>query len=64
MPKYGCNRPVAPVWPEPRGQHVQDGWNDDGTRRVVWLPSKITDEDCHHFERLTDTDCAGCWQCK
>lgn len=55
--RYGCHDRT----PTPQTiDHVQSGWHDDGTRRLVaivsnWLPIK-----CGHIMRLTDPACTDC----
>lgn len=65
MTRYGCHS--YNVGPGPRGAStticVQDGWNYNGTRRMIavtkdWLPMK-----CGHIEQAglgPDPLCAGC----
>lgn len=41
---------------------VQDGWNEDGTRKVIQIPFKMT-RDCQYtFTELGQKDhgCVGC----
>ncbi|WP_288081853.1 hypothetical protein [Pseudomonas sp.] len=53
--RYGChNRP-----PFRDTVCVQDGWNDDGTRRVVEIPFRMSRE-CRYDRSLSDSACAGC----
>lgn len=59
---YGCHS--SRLGDIPRGRTVQyvaqDGWTEDGRRRMVhyatdWLPMT-----CGHSERSNDTACRGC----
>jgi len=41
---------------------VQDGWNENGTRKMITIPVKFT-TDCQYDLKLTDGQCDGCcWQ--
>jgi len=52
---YGChNRPHLRATLE-----VQNGWNSNGTRRMVTVAVRSTPE-CQYDLRHTDARCAGC----
>lgn len=41
---------------------VQDGWTEDGRRRMVTIPARNS-KSCHFDLRETDPGCQGCkWQ--
>lgn len=55
MKKFGChNRDHLRQTVE-----VQDGWNANGTRRMVTVPVRST-PDCQYDQRQVDARCAGC----
>lgn len=38
---------------------VQDGWNPNGTRRMITVPVR-SNPDCQYDRSSTDKRCAGC----
>lgn len=57
--RYGCHNTVRT---DDKIVMVQDGWNDDGTRRMVesvWEPLKRIK--CGHLDRSTDSACQDCF---
>jgi len=46
------------------GREVQDGWHRDGTRRIVWLPHRMTTHCVQHEDmgagKHFGWDCSGC----
>lgn len=55
---YGCNnhepRPAAQVI------EVQDGWTEDGRRKMTRITSKWQPVVCGHNFREVDLACSGC----
>jgi len=52
---YGChNRPHLRATLE-----VQDGWNDNWTRRMITIPVRSS-TDCQYDLRAVDKKCGGC----
>ena len=55
MTVYGChNRAHLRAFFD-----VQDGWNDNGTRRMVTVPIR-SNPDCQYDNKATDKKCLGC----
>ena len=57
--RSGCIKSPRPRYKTP-AYMVQDGWNEDGTRRMIqhkthWLPMN-----CGHSYSATDPSCRGC----
>lgn len=57
-PAYGCkNRPPVD---DLQFIQVQDGYNDDGTRRMIDHLPEWKRIPCGHTERAQDSRCSGC----
>lgn len=54
--KYGCNR--EPSWPETT--LMQNGWTDDGRRKMIPIATRPTDPTCHYANKKDDKRCEGC----
>lgn len=61
--RYGCHSDT--LGPIPRGRRgipavAQDGWTEDGRRRMVDYTADWIEMPCGHTTRATDDACAGC----
>lgn len=60
-----CRNKPAPDELNQKTLYVQDGWNDDGTRRMVKAPATRWEPSvpCGFLESADDSECDGCvWQ--
>lgn len=57
-PRYGCHN----RGPLRECAQVQDGWTEDGRRRMVTIPTIPSTAHCGHdpVSRAADPKCAGC----
>ena len=53
--RYGCHNRVAFL----DRVEMQDGWNVEGTRKVVAVPFRMSGE-CRYDRSLSDSACFGC----
>lgn len=53
--RYGCHNRA----PYRETSVVQDGWNDDGTRRMINIRFRMS-RDCRYDRSLDDSACNGC----
>lgn len=56
--RYGCNG--LPPRNTPTKMWVQDGWTEDGRRKMIKIDVTHGDVICGHDARKSDPACAGC----
>jgi len=57
--RHGCHNSPRPRH-ESKPYEIQDGWNEDGTRRMVSHQTEWKPVPCGHTWSDTDPACEGC----